>query len=93
LPAPAAIACEPAAGIFKLSAIDDRPVKRPNPGCGSIVFQQYSLFPWISVLENVAFDPRILGTADPIGTARTFLGLLGLERYERLGSSLSGGMQ
>jgi NitT/TauT family transport system ATP-binding protein len=81
---------EPSTGTL---TIDDKPVEGPNPGCG-IVFQQHSLFPWMSVLENVAFGPRMLGSADPIATARTFLGLVGLETYEKAWpASLSGGMQ
>lgn len=85
------------AGILKPSSgaltIDGKPVEKPNPGCG-IVFQHHSLFPWMSVLENVAFGPRMLGSGDPVGTARTFLGLVGLERYEKAWpASLSGGMQ
>ena len=63
-------------GILKPSqgtlVIDGIAVKEPNPGCG-IVFQHHSLFPWMSVLENVAFGPKMLGRANPIGTARTFL--------------------
>src|SRR5258708_33211848 len=69
------------------------PVKGTNPDCG-IVFQNLSLFPWMSVLENVAFGPKMLGRADPIGTARTFLSLVGLEKQASAWpSSLSGGMQ
>jgi NitT/TauT family transport system ATP-binding protein len=68
-------------------------VEGPNPGCG-IVFQHHSLFPWMSVLENVAFGPRMLGHADPVGSARTFLSLVGLEKHGKAWpSSLSGGMQ
>ena len=85
------------AGILRPSTgtltIDGKPVERPNPGCG-IVFQQHSLFPWMSVLENVAFGPRMLGYADPHGAARTFLALVGLDKYEKAWpASLSGGMQ
>ena len=48
----------------------------------------------MSVLENVAFGPRMLGHADPVGTARTFLSLVGLEKHGSVWpSSLSGGMQ
>jgi NitT/TauT family transport system ATP-binding protein len=48
----------------------------------------------MSVLENVAFGPKMLGREDPIGTARTFLSLVGLEHHEASWpSSLSGGMQ
>lgn len=85
------------AGILKPTSgkvsVDGRPVKGPNPDCG-IVFQNHSLFPWMSVLENVAFGPRMLGRADPVGTARTFLSLVGLEKQALAWpSSLSGGMQ
>jgi NitT/TauT family transport system ATP-binding protein len=73
--------------------IDDVPVAGPNPGCG-IVFQHHSLFPWMSVIENVAFGPRMLGHADPLATARTFLALVGLEKHaDAWPASLSGGMQ
>ena len=48
----------------------------------------------MSVLENVAFGPRQLGAADPVGTARTFLSLVGLEKHAGAWpTSLSGGMQ
>ena len=85
------------AGILKPSSgsvtVDGKPVKGPNPDCG-IVFQNHSLFPWMSVLENVAFGPRMLGHADPIATARTFLSLVGLEKQAPAWpTSLSGGMQ
>ncbi|RTL54008.1 MAG: ABC transporter ATP-binding protein [Bradyrhizobiaceae bacterium] len=85
------------AGILKPTggsvSIDDKPIKGPNSDVG-IVFQQHSLFPWMSVLENVAFGPKMLGRADPIGTARTFLALVGLDKFETAWpSSLSGGMQ
>jgi NitT/TauT family transport system ATP-binding protein len=74
------------AGILKLMhgmiTIDDAVVAGPNPGCG-IVFQHHSLFPWMPVLENVAFGPRMLGHEDPIGTARTFLSLVGLDKYSK----------
>ncbi len=85
------------AGILKPTngqlSIDGKPVVGPNPGVG-IVFQHHSLFPWMTVLENVAFGPKMLGRSDPIGTARTFLALVGLEKFGNAWpSSLSGGMQ
>lgn len=85
------------AGILKPTSgtlsIDGNQIKGPNPGCG-IVFQHHSLFPWMSVLENVAFGPRNLGHDDPVSTARTFLSLVGLEKQSKAWpSSLSGGMQ
>jgi NitT/TauT family transport system ATP-binding protein len=85
------------AGILKPASgdlsIDRKPIEGPNPRVG-IVFQHHSLFPWMSVLENVAFGPKMLGREDPIGTARTFLALVGLEKFEKAWpSGLSGGMQ
>ena len=85
------------AGILKPTGgnllVDRKPVEGPNPRVG-IVFQHHSLFPWMSVLENVAFGPKMLRREDPIGTARTFLALVGLEKFERSWpSGLSGGMQ
>jgi NitT/TauT family transport system ATP-binding protein len=85
------------AGILKPSRgevqVDGATVKGPNPDCG-IVFQNHSLFPWMTVLENVAFGPKMLGRANPIGVARTFLGLVGLEKQQAAWpTNLSGGMQ
>ena len=75
--------------------IDDALVTRPGPDRG-VVFQQYSLFPWKTVKENVAFGPlmakRGKGEADRI--ARTLLGIVGLGAYESsYPGVLSGGMK
>jgi NitT/TauT family transport system ATP-binding protein len=73
--------------------IDDTPVTRPIPLC-NVVFQQHSLFPWMKVIDNVAFGPRQLGDGNPEGTARTFLSLVGLDKFATLyPAQLSGGMQ
>lgn len=73
--------------------IDGVTVAGPSERCG-IVFQQHSLFPWMTVLENVAFGPKMLGHASPEGIARTFLGLVGLEHAkDSYPTQLSGGMQ
>jgi NitT/TauT family transport system ATP-binding protein len=81
---------QPTAGTVE---IDGAPVREPNPTC-NVVFQQHSLFPWMRVLENVAFGPRMLGHANPEGVARTFLSLVGLERFSKAYPvTLSGGMQ
>jgi NitT/TauT family transport system ATP-binding protein len=46
------------------------------------------------VLENVAFGPRRLGLADPLGIARRLLDMVGLsEVADAWPASLSGGMQ
>jgi NitT/TauT family transport system ATP-binding protein len=58
-----------------------------------MVFQQYSLFPWKTVKENVAFGPKIAGKAAD-SVANTFLEMVGLTRFaNRYPAELSGGMQ
>lgn len=72
--------------------VDGDLVTRPGPDRG-MVFQQYSLFPWKTVKENIAFGPKIAGlAAEPV--ANTFLDMVGLTRFaDRYPAELSGGMQ
>lgn len=72
--------------------VDGERVTRPGPDRG-MVFQQYSLFPWKTVKENIAFGPKIAGQlAEPV--ANTFLDMVGLTRFaNRYPAELSGGMQ
>jgi NitT/TauT family transport system ATP-binding protein len=75
--------------------VDDKEVTQPGPDRG-MVFQQYSLFPWKTVHQNIAFGPKIAGHSpkecDSIAT--TFLSMIGLrEMAEKLPGELSGGMQ
>jgi NitT/TauT family transport system ATP-binding protein len=72
--------------------VDGEPVTAPGPDRG-MVFQQYSLFPWKTVKENIAFGPKIAGKpADAV--ANTFLEMVGLTRFaNRYPAELSGGMQ
>lgn len=73
--------------------LDGHLLSGPSAKCG-VVFQKHSLFPWMTVLENVAFGPRRLGLPDPDGIARTLLDTVGLgDVADAWPSSLSGGMQ
>jgi len=62
----------------------------------SLVFQSYALFPHLSVLDNVAYGPRVRGgrPAEAHARARKALALLGLDGLEaRMPAQLSGGQQ
>ena len=75
--------------------VDGETVTRPGPDRG-MVFQQYSLFPWKTVKDNVAFGPLVAGQSytEAEAVARTFLDMVGLLRFaNRYPAELSGGMQ
>jgi ABC-type nitrate/sulfonate/bicarbonate transport system ATPase subunit len=71
------------------------PVERPGPDRG-VVFQDYGLFPWLSVASNVAYGPKQRGLpkAEVDRIVDRFVGMVGLERFrDRFPHQLSGGMQ
>jgi NitT/TauT family transport system ATP-binding protein len=73
--------------------VDGLRVTKPGPDRG-MVFQQYSLFPWKTVLDNVAFGPRVAGKPNSQAIARAMLEMVGLARFAtRYPGELSGGMQ
>jgi len=43
-----------------------------------MVFQDYLLFPHLTVLENVAFGPRVLNIQNPVDVAHNWLDRLGI---------------
>ena len=76
-------------------AVDDEPVGGPSADRG-MVFQQYSLFPWKTVQENVEFGLKMKGMdrSKRETSARTLLGLAGLLSFaNQYPDSLSGGMK
>jgi NitT/TauT family transport system ATP-binding protein len=75
--------------------LDGVPIIKPGSERG-VVFQQYSLFPWLSVRDNVEFGLRMAGVAKSTReqSARTLLGLAGLLAFENhYPDQLSGGMK
>ena len=75
--------------------VGGRPVKGPGPDRG-VVFQSFALFPWRTVLENVAFGPKMrgVGKAEREKIAHEYLALAKLtEAAGRYPNELSGGMQ
>lgn len=70
-------------------------VSGPGPDRG-MVFQGYTLFPWLSVKENVMFGPRVSGTSSVAAEreARQWIDLVGLSKFENAyPHQLSGGMK
>jgi NitT/TauT family transport system ATP-binding protein len=75
--------------------VDSAEILRPNDQTG-VVFQKPALFPWLNVLANVTFGPRLkgLGTAKCRERALHYLKAVGLEGFEGYAVyNLSGGMQ
>jgi NitT/TauT family transport system ATP-binding protein len=82
----------PTAGTIR---VDGSAVKGPGPDRG-VVFQSFALFPWRTVLDNVAFGPKMRGVpkARRHDIAREYLALAGLSHAaEQYPNELSGGMQ
>jgi nitrate ABC transporter ATP-binding subunit len=76
-------------------AIDGRPVTGPGSDRG-MVFQDYALFPWMTVRQNISFGPRQrhLAREEIAKTTDEFVRMVGLERFaDRYPNQLSGGMK
>lgn len=87
------------AGFVKATSgdalLDGAAIRGPGSDRG-VVFQQYSLFPWLSVRKNVEFGLKMKGVpiAQRVPQARTLLGLAGLLAFENhYPDQLSGGMK
>ena len=75
--------------------VGGKPVNGPGRDRG-VVFQSFALFPWRTVLENVAFGPKMrgIGKAERDRIAHEYLALAKLtEAADRYPNELSGGMQ
>ncbi len=71
------------------------PVTGPMPGI-AMVFQSFALFPWLTVLENVAFglEAQGVGLAERNSRALKAIELIGLDGFENAyPKELSGGMR
>ena len=76
-------------------AIDGKPVTGPGSDRG-MVFQDYALFPWMTVRQNISFGPRQrhLARDEVEKTTDEFIRMVGLERFaDRYPNQLSGGMK
>ncbi|MEY4546150.1 MAG: hypothetical protein RL685_2345 [Pseudomonadota bacterium] len=75
--------------------VDGQPVSGPGPDRG-MVFQSYTLFPWLTVKSNVMFGPSMKGAprATAERKAQEWLELVGLSNFaEHYPNQLSGGMK
>jgi NitT/TauT family transport system ATP-binding protein len=75
--------------------LDGKPVEKPGSDRG-MVFQGYTLFPWLTVKRNVMFGLQIGGKSafDAESEARQWIELVGLSRFENAyPHELSGGMK
>jgi NitT/TauT family transport system ATP-binding protein len=75
--------------------VDGVAVAGPDPRRG-VMFQEYALFPWRTVMGNVEFGPMARGVKfeQRRAAARSFVQMVGLEGFEgRYPHELSGGMR
>jgi NitT/TauT family transport system ATP-binding protein len=83
---------DPTSGTVTL---DGDPIRGPSPERG-MVFQEYSLFPWRTVLDNTVFGLELkrVPAAEQKRLGRQYLKMVGLEGFEtRYPHELSGGMK
>ncbi|MFG2404341.1 ABC transporter ATP-binding protein [Streptomyces brevispora] len=75
--------------------VDGVPVRGPAPERG-VIFQQYALFPWMTVAANVEYGLKVAGVkkAERRRRAREVIELVGLTDFaDSLPKTLSGGMK
>lgn len=88
-----------AAGLLEPSGgavtIDGQRVTGPGPVRG-VIFQQYALFPWLTVRQNVEFGLRLkrLSRREQRDVAMHYIDMVGLSAFaDALPKTLSGGMK
>ncbi|NTV45001.1 MAG: ABC transporter ATP-binding protein [Chlorobiales bacterium] len=82
----------PTAGILE---IDGKPIRKPDPD-HIMIFQDYGLFPWKTVLDNVMFGLRCRGVKESEARERAMAAIdcVGLREFvKRHPHELSGGMR
>ena len=84
----------PDAGAVRIDGMDVTRIAPPERGLG-VVFQNYALFPHLSVRENLAFPLEMRGMPKAVIDARVrdVLDLVRLRDADRLPGELSGGQQ
>ena len=78
-----------------LVEVSGKKVSKPGPDRG-VVYQRMALFPWLTVMGNVEFGPRVRGLSkdERKRKADHYIDLVGLKGFEKsYPSQLSGGMR
>ena len=76
--------------------IHGAPIPRPDPERVGVIFQEASLFPWLTTFDNIEFPLSLRGTPreERRRRAEAMLSLVGLDGFgERYPHELSGGMK
>lgn len=76
-------------------AVNGKQVEKPGPDRG-VVYQRTALFPWLTVMGNVEYGPKVRGMAkkERQELSKYYINLVGLEGFEHsYPNQLSGGMQ
>nr|WP_238992853.1 ABC transporter ATP-binding protein [Jiangella aurantiaca] len=77
------------------AVVDGKDVRGPGPERG-VIFQQYALFPWLTVRKNIEFGLKVAGlrAAERRQRAEYFIHMVGLDQFaDALPKMLSGGMK
>ncbi len=77
--------------------LDGKPVSAPGPDRG-VIFQDYGVFPWLTVKQNIAFGLNLRASRVPPAEreeiCRRYMGLMGLADFaDAWPKTLSGGMR
>jgi NitT/TauT family transport system ATP-binding protein len=89
------------AGFVKQSAgtvlLDGKPIAGPGPERG-VIFQEYGVFPWLTVKDNIAFGLNLSANRVPDSEREEicarYMGLMGLADFaDAYPKTLSGGMR
>lgn len=77
--------------------LDGRPIEGPGPDRG-VIFQEYGVFPWLTVRQNIEFGLKLSANRTPAperaAICERYMGLMGLADFaSHFPKHLSGGMR